>query len=272
MKNRRVLYIFITLVVIVGVVLVSSVLFSIKETQVSVRGENRILRVSDISDKLNNYNGKNIFFIDKQQIIDEIAEIDPYAAVINVERVFPSKVIVHIYERTEAYSVALEGGKYAAVDKTGKVLNIRDDNYASVYLQGGNTGQMLQNVLLKTLQPVQDIKVNAYITGEDAAIAYSLFSFYSASNIDEHMFRALFKSVEVFSDYNSGQNRTFYRLVLTTRAGAIIEIGDSGSRLAEKAAHGYNYLNKLSDIQRKTAEIYVYEDADGSIYANGPKL
>lgn len=65
--------------------------------------------------------GKNILFFSKQGHVDKLEKKYPYLEVINIETVFPSKLVIHCAEREEIFAVQREED-YIILDDEFKVL------------------------------------------------------------------------------------------------------------------------------------------------------
>ena len=84
--------------------------------------------------------GTSIFAVDKDTIKDQLERDNPYLQVINIETVFPNKIVIHCAEREETYAVRAGENKYFICDADFKVLNIqtnfRDDQYNAILFEG----------------------------------------------------------------------------------------------------------------------------------------
>ena len=61
--------------------------------------------------------GKNIFSIDEAIAIENIEINRPELKVISIERKFPNKVVVYVTRRTGVFSLALDDGRFAVLDR-----------------------------------------------------------------------------------------------------------------------------------------------------------
>lgn len=69
-------------------------------------------------------NGSCVFFIDKEFSRKKIELAHPYVKVINIETIFPNKLIVHCIEREELFAINFEDNKYYICDEDLKILRI----------------------------------------------------------------------------------------------------------------------------------------------------
>lgn len=125
MKNKRLLALFIVLVVIVALVILGSTVFTVKTITVVFNEDREITQVyknkeqqiaNGVKDKLL---GKSVFMLTDGAIRDMID--DPYIELIRSVVAYPSRVTLHVTERKEMFAVAY-GGKYYMTDRYGVVL------------------------------------------------------------------------------------------------------------------------------------------------------
>ena len=135
LKHKKLL---ISLGVVLGLVLLiiilSFTLFSLRTVSVEFKNNTQIFTEESklsISENQAIKYGSPIYTINKNKIIAELEKDKPYLEVINIETVFPNKLIIHCAEREETYAVKAGDKKYFICDKDFKVLTIRP-NYTSL--------------------------------------------------------------------------------------------------------------------------------------------
>lgn len=152
LKHKKLL---ISLGVILGLVLLiiilSFTLFALHTVTVEFKNNTQIFteesKLSISENEAIKY-GSPIYTINKSKIIEELEKDKPYLEVINIETVFPNKLIIHCAEREETYAVKAGDKKYFICDKDFKVLTIRP-NYTS--LQDNSILFLgLENLILNT--------------------------------------------------------------------------------------------------------------------------
>lgn len=152
LKHKKLL---ISLGVVLGLVLLiiilSFTLFSLHTVTVEFKNNTQIFteesKLSISENEVIKY-GSPIYTINKSKIIEELEKDKPYLEVINIETVFPNKLIIHCAEREETYAVKAGDKKYFICDKDFKVLTIRP-NYTS--LQDNSILFLgLENLILNT--------------------------------------------------------------------------------------------------------------------------
>lgn len=115
------------------VVILCFTLFSLRTVEVEFKNNPQIFtEQSKISIKENQSikYGTPVFALNKNKIITELEKDKPYLQVINIETVFPNKIIIHCAEREETFAVKAGDKKYFICDRDFKVLTIRT-NYSS---------------------------------------------------------------------------------------------------------------------------------------------
>ncbi len=129
-KNKRLIILLSIFAFIILIVVLSSTVFTVHATSISVewhisplqfmQGQDKEI-VGEIVDK------ENIIFYDKNQAISTLEEKYPYIKVLKIEKKFPNKIIVHATERQEQYAIKVNE-KYYVLDEEGKVLNSYDQS------------------------------------------------------------------------------------------------------------------------------------------------
>ena len=80
---------------------------------------------------LEKYHNKNLVFINKDKLKNEIESLSGYIKVDDIDKKFPNKLNVYISERKEEYAIKLLNG-YLIVDSEYKVLKVNDKNCNNV--------------------------------------------------------------------------------------------------------------------------------------------
>ena len=131
-KNVRLLIISLITAFILVVVLCTTTLMRLKD--ISVEYESTRIYLTDNSSDLIveasgfNYN-ENLLFTKMDKYINNIEKYVPYAKVINIERKFQNKAIIHVAERTPVARVRNSTflGQFTVYDKELKVLNVSNE-------------------------------------------------------------------------------------------------------------------------------------------------
>lgn len=141
MRSRR-MAVFFVIIVLAGVVAVfNNAVFCISKIDVIGAEESLGRRVAQASLAAD----KNILTLNKSQIIDNIARTVPECRVLQVERVFPNKIIIRSVKRNPSAYVRLDGDYYilsedmAVLEITGTVpsLTAIEVNGSQMWSAGG---------------------------------------------------------------------------------------------------------------------------------------
>jgi len=177
--------------------------------------------------------GKNIVFADYDKNEKILEKAFPYAR-FNIVRVFPSKVIIHVYERTPAFRVLSEDGFWHIYDETLKCLEVVAN--ANINENNNNEVPVLNGVNLKFNQAEGEVLVNTELKDKIDEILDGVYAVEGTP-------------ISVMSDISIGFDATNNFEVLT------LKIASSGTKiviqgsdfLREKIAYAvYVYLSETS--------------------------
>lgn len=133
MKNKRLLVILIIFGVITLAVILGSAVFTVSSVELKWETTTNIFSTVDSDDIIDAGDfdmGQSVFLSEKQTYIDNIERAYPYIQVVNIETVFPNKLVVHVAEREPIYALKVTDSNnsndyaYVMLDKYFKVLTI----------------------------------------------------------------------------------------------------------------------------------------------------
>lgn len=139
---KRILILIIILIVGGMIFATKSNFFNIKK--VAILG-NPIMSGEDVKTRTENLLGQNIFFINKQNIINE-AKKNPYVESVEIKKVYPKEVDIKISEKQGIYCVDKDGQKYVLdggtvlLEKTDKVENRKLVNIIGLEIKNTELG------------------------------------------------------------------------------------------------------------------------------------
>lgn len=196
LRNKRIIIIFCVLLFISIAAVLTSVLFTVGEIEVVCASKPEYLNINEEELKEDidiNYSGKNIIFLDTKSLINQVEKDFPNVKVLNVERVFPKKVIITVKERLEVYCFT-KGGKYIYTDFECKVLRISDTK-SDIY--SGKVGQVIDvDFNPKNITSYQSGEIMNFIEHDAAQFLTQLF-LCSTENKDEVFFRNYIQNVDM---------------------------------------------------------------------------
>lgn len=135
--------------ILIIILAVGGVVFAIKSTffnvkKVAILG-NPIMSGEDVKSRTENLIGQNIFFINKQNIINE-AKKNPYVESVEIKKVYPKEIDIKVSEKQGIYCIDKDGQKYVLdgggilLEKTDNVENRKLVNIIGVDIKNSELG------------------------------------------------------------------------------------------------------------------------------------
>ncbi|MGN0795567.1 MAG: FtsQ-type POTRA domain-containing protein [Christensenellales bacterium] len=123
--DKRVLALIIIFAIIALTLILCATVFLLRDIEVgyAVKGEEAIVSSEEIISASGLKLNKNVLFISEKQIVSNIQTKYPQVKVINVERVFPNKVIIYVTVRVPVVAVSV-GDSFALLDREMFVTDI----------------------------------------------------------------------------------------------------------------------------------------------------
>lgn len=182
-----------------------------------------------------------IFFLNKNEIKQKLELNNPYLKVINIETIFPNKLVLHCAEREEMFCIKANGDLYYVCDDELKILNITK----SVSFTQGNA-LLLENVnVLNT--GAQTGEILQLSSGEDVIKSIANVFAYSNKNISD--IKGMFRSVMLKYERNVYTSKMEATLKFVTYDNFEIDVRNATTFLATK-------LNLLLSIVPQKVEYY----------------
>lgn len=127
-KIKFIILLVFVLILVTAIILMFT-LFALKSVELEFKTET--LNISydqqeDIKQKTHEYGG-SVLFIGKEKIVNDLENQFPYLKIVNIETVFPNKLIIHCAEREELFVINSQN-KFYYVDEELKLLKISDIN------------------------------------------------------------------------------------------------------------------------------------------------
>ena len=129
--------------VLLLVVILNFTLFSIASVEIDFKNYTQIFTEESKENIIQNSGvtkGSSVFGLSKKTAMAKLERDNPYLKVINIETIFPNRIVIHCAEREETYAVKVSDRKYFICDADFKVLNIQtsyhNDQYNAILFNG----------------------------------------------------------------------------------------------------------------------------------------
>lgn len=232
---------------------------------VSEKGE---VFYEELEPKLNSYVGKNLVFINTDEI-KELIEQNPYFEVTKVEKAFPNTINIEFFERREVYILEYEHKSYL-LSETGIVLseitspienerNLIRINYKDV--------DFYKDVAGYKEAEIEKLEIGSKVVFDRESLLYTFTTLANSVDLTDcikGMSVYLMESTGV--DAQIGQKQvdvSFY-----TYSGVEIVVKDAENFGIEKVIDGFNYYDtegQLNDYYKSVRKIEVRMLDDGNI-------
>ena len=251
MKKKLIISISALLGVITVVLTLCFTVFTVKEVEIDFRtsleqpyDEEEIIKEANIDF------GKCLLFMSKTGYIKRIEEKFPYLEVINIETVFPSKLVIHCAERQELFAFQKDD-QMALLDKDFKVLSVEQGNFES---------DKENPILIKGLTFKGEIYEGKFLDITENGLK----RFYSSmleNNKTLPQVLGFCKELFVYSEYNPLTNSNETNIVITTFKNREIKILNIDVNLSRKMQRMFQVLPMLYDLLVTNGD-YTSEEVD----------
>ena len=185
--------------------------------------------------------GTSIFGVNKKEITASLEANNEYLKVVNIETVFPNKIIIHCAEREETYAVKANDTKYFICDAEFKVLYI-------YYSQPLFPSDQSNVILVTGLEIKNEYRVNPgdfLEFNSEIEILKSIGTSLLLNNKTVAMQKSLIKSIEFTSDiyYYTAKNQPY--IIVTDFNGFKTNIYALNTLLAEKFQAMFMCLSQI---------------------------
>ncbi len=225
MKKKWVIALSVLLVVVVTIVTLSFTLFTIQNIEIDMRTSSSQVYTSDEILKASQVSkGKNIMFLNKTAMTENLEAEYPYMQVINIETRFPYTLVFHLAERTAFYAIK-SGEKYLKLDRDLKVLGRSDSADGLILIDGELNLQVGQFAQLENLKELCDAILACNRTQAEAL--------------------ATFEKLEYFESENDIYHTPELGIKLTLKSGREVYLHNCSHVLADKLAKFYSVLGQI---------------------------
>ena len=247
MKHKKIFYILIVSLYVVVLLLSLSFLFSVKEVKRNYSMIAGSQRYTQVEEKLDSYQNKNLLFINTSKIKNNL-ENDPYIVVKSIKKDYPNVLIVDIEERREMFVIETEtekfilDDKYFVLKKLDKQAETENIKLILNYKQFDST-QLFVGEELKAINDEIIVCVNEML---------SIFSDW----------KNLLKCIEVEQVFGEATN---FRVNFHTNQGVVIEVWKALDEGVKKAQEAYNRYCSLTDFEKTKGRLLSYKDNNNVI-------
>ncbi len=238
MRTRKILARIIAITFALVVLLSCAGIFSVEKVDVSYAVCNS--NVQSVQSILNGYKGKNLLFLDEQDVIDALKS-KPYLEVESVQKKYPNVLSIKIQERRETYKINYNEKTYI-LDENGVALN--------------NTGEISQGGEVIDLSfitfrnspdfPLRKIKITDIVLGQKIKTSNDQTVFEALEIAKQFGLFDCIKSVTI-EDCTEGQ----YDVSFETHTGVKIYIEDVLVDAQRKGQVGLDAYNNLANDYQK---------------------
>lgn len=247
MKNKSLVISLSILAFIVLIVVLSSTIFCLKSVELNFMSNtiNLTNKQKEIIETTEFKYNSSIFFLNKKSYKDKIESDYPYIKVINIETVFPNKLVVNAVERNELFIVK------SYEDNSFKNYLVLDDELKILSSTQSFTNSHLNPILITTegeFTPTNLVGQKLISTNSDLIknLAVELYAYNSSPLI----LKANFEEINLNYE-NVGNVR------IKMRSGTEIILKDANTRLSEKFMLALSYYNELQDNSTGRITTYV---------------
>lgn len=263
-SRKKLIILFSILLIVVVIIILISTLFNLKEIEVRyVNGMTAELSTEDIASNVAKYKGKNLLFLSEKSVTESVKATTPYIKTVELERIFPNKIIIYVSGREELFALKLtdEGQeKYFLTDITGQVLrksaspldNNKEDQKENILIRGITEDDLKsQPKVGDRLSLADDYKLNFAL---DAMLALNSF---------EEPYGYTVPQMKDFIDYIDISD-TKYPAV-ATKQGVRFVFSAYDKDVMKQMQVAIGVYNQLEDDQKSGGKLILISDASSTL-------
>ncbi len=230
-------------------------LFSVKKVEIDYAVSNDT-DISDIQQTLDEYLGKNLMFLDENDVKDSLKEFH-YMEILSVEKSFPNVLRVKIEERREIYHI-ISSGKVYITTAEGFVLDVIDQSeYQS------NTERDKITMIISEIDPVNSTEKDAELIGTGVGETISIMDDGFLTNVCDmaksvHLTDCI-KEIKVEKIAHDTAEPA-KDVLITTYTGVKIRIMDADKKGLEKIEKAFFEYDQSSTDYKKTFDYIIAKE------------
>lgn len=253
MRAKKLLVIFLAAFCMLAVLLSCVFIFSVESINITYAvGEQT--DVSDFNSALDKYKGKNLLFVDLDEIKEDLQDY-PYFEIEEISKSYPNEINVLVRERLEVYWFENEGEFYT-LDQTGFILKKE---------QVIPTSENQIQLTFDEHVTFTNLKVGSVVKTTDDTLVQAVFSMAQSVRLTDCI-----NKISVYS--KPEKDVSFY-----TYTGVVITIRNVEYLGTDKAIEAFDFYDNLDDYSKAFNEIIGFYnehlgkvDADWSENIGGP--
>lgn len=251
MKNKRLAIILIILTFFAVVVVLSSTVFSLSKVDVNFLTTTDHLtgQAEDIVESANFNLGENVLFVNKNLHTTLLEKQNPYLKVVNIETIFPNKIVLNVAERNEVFSIKLPDNSYAICDEELKVLKT-----SLTYYNSAQNAIELKNVTVLN----STVSAGDFLTVEESGLIKSTFNCLREWDLSYVNLKAKITSITINYD-------RLNQILINMRSGVQIKIKDAEMFLSDKLNLAFSFYSNTQADYTSEGVIEIRQLTDGSI-------
>lgn len=244
------------LIFIVLIVILSSTIFCLKNVELNFYSNTiNLTNKQQIIESGNFKYNQSIFFVNKQKYITTLERNNPYLKVVNIETLFPNKLVINATERNELFVVK------TYENNTFKNYAFLDDELKLLSTSSTYTNSNLNPIYLT----IENLNISSKTAGETLEVPKSeeKYLLKLANELLAYENNVLFLKAnfqEINFNFESKNN-----LRIKMRSGVEILLKEYNNRFEEKFVLALSYYNSCNEAQKQSGRITVFENNDGII-------
>jgi len=254
--NKRLIILFIGLVILVLVIVLNSTVFIIRDISVLSDCGTGYYNDEDIVSSSFISGGKNIFILSERIATDNIEKAHPDIRVTSIERKFPNKVIIHITLRIPVIALKINGSNnYFITDWELNVIDVTDDE-SDLYKNSAKI-----NGLTVTVQGDAEELIGTALQDESLSDIKSIALAASAMGINDVGFKTFFNNIDF--------SRTYYAFIKTNSGVTLCLVTGTDTSIEDQFQAVYSIYCGLDLNDTKRTSGYYYNNGTGWIWSTG---
>jgi hypothetical protein len=243
--DKRTVTIIVFFAVLAVLLILGATVFVVRDVEVSFASddEKNVIDSQLITQSSGIESGKNIFALSEAKAVKSIEQAHPAIKVINIERKFPSTVVIHVTVRIPVVAVKIEGQtNFAMLDREMFVVQILSGEELLAREAQLGYELSLTNYELKAAQVTVGQRVPENAKNENI-IAQNIIAAYAKLNLVNRNFCDFISRIYITKEVG----RSIYDITLRTVSGVDIKFEATGN-ISEKARLSYLwYQNEVRE-------------------------